>query len=140
MRDLRLASDGDLWLGVDPETGQRVSELVGGRQQVAQHIGARLRTWLGEWFLDLRAGVDYRGTVFVKAPNVAVVNAGFREVILGTPGVTGIRAFEPLYEPRQRRYSLTFTASTTFGDVTLSVDAALDASDIIVLFDAVGEI
>jgi len=43
--------------------------LVTGVSESAQHVRDRFQTFLGEWFLDLKYGVDYRKDILVKNPN-----------------------------------------------------------------------
>lgn len=86
--DLALDDSGDLDL-----TGGEL-RLVSGVEAVRQHIRIRLRTVLGEWFLDQRIGVPYFEHILVKNPNPVLVRSIIRETILGTPGVSSVSRLE----------------------------------------------
>jgi hypothetical protein len=57
---------------------------------IAQTLTVRFQLFLGEWFMDSRVGVPFFQVVFVKNPNMVVINQLFRNVILKTPGVASI--------------------------------------------------
>ena len=65
------ASAVDLKLDADThdlvfEDGDLVIERDPG-EVLAQRVRVRLRTWLGEWYLDAGFGTDYRGTILVRS-------------------------------------------------------------------------
>lgn len=68
-----------------PDTGQL--RLISGVDLVAQRIRLRIKTHLGEWPLDITAGLNWKDVIFVKNPNLAQVSADIRSIILDTPGV-----------------------------------------------------
>jgi len=121
------------------EDGLRDLVLCDGRVQVAQDLHTRFGTWAGEWFLDLRAGVRYREDVLVKAPNIAIVEAMFRRLIVSTPGVTGVVEFGIEYERAERRLDVQFVALTPWGNLH-AVGQSVGASVMLLSFPALGAI
>lgn len=80
--DLAFRTDGDV-------------ALTSGFRRVAQRLRLRLLRWRGEWLLDRRIGVPYRGTLFdVKPPRLSVLGAELKRVIVGTEGVDALERFE----------------------------------------------
>lgn len=63
---------------------------VTGREAIAQHLRQRLSSFRGEWFLDTRVGVPYFRDVLGQSPSNRFLRSLFRQVILGTPGVTDV--------------------------------------------------
>ena len=130
------ANDVDLLVGSD---GRLDLVLCDGRVQVAQDLHTRFGTWAGEWFLDERAGVRYREDVLVRAPDIAIVEAMFRRLILSTPGVTGIQEFRLAYDRAGRRLDLTFVALTPWGNIA-AVGESVGAAIMLLSFPALGAI
>jgi hypothetical protein len=109
-------------LMLDPTTGDLALVagdlvLVSGREAIAQSCRMRLRFFAGEWFADLDAGVPYFGAVLVKNPNPDQLRGIFRDVILGTDGVTDVPELGLVYDGTARSLSITFTASTDLGQL-----------------------
>jgi hypothetical protein len=110
-------------LKLDPVTGDlELStgdlQIVEGSDAIAQHIRIRLRTLLGEWFLDDRIGVPYIQRILIKNPGTNVVRRILRQVVEQTPGVVDVGAFTTDYDGATRRLSVSFNA-TVDGDATL---------------------
>lgn len=113
--DLALNTAGsDLDLGT---TGLDQPYLKEGTNAIAQHLLIRLRTFLGEWFLDQRQGVPYFRDILVKNPSAALVNSIFRRVLLGTPGVVLIEDLQVNLDKVSRSATLTFTATLDTGEL-----------------------
>ncbi len=129
-------NDVALLVGTD---GLRDLVLCDGRVQVAQDLHTRFATWAGEWFLDERAGVRYREDVLVKAPNIALIESAFRQLILDTPGVTGIRDFVLGYDPSARILTLSFLALTPWGNLP-ATGQSIGTELIVLLFPSLGPI
>lgn len=109
-------------LKLDPATGDLALEggdlvLVSGLDAIAQSCRMRLLFFAGEWFADLDAGVPYFGEVLVKNPNPDQLRGIFRDVILGTEGVTDLPELALVYDGTARTLSITFTASTDLGQL-----------------------
>ena len=118
MTDFLLDANGKL----DLTTGD--IQLVDGVDAIAQHCKIRLRTFLGEWFLDRRIGVPYYERILVKNPGSNVVRRILRQVISGTPGIQSLGALELDYDGAARSLAVTFRATTT-DDQTLKFSDVL---------------
>ncbi len=101
--DLMIAK-GNLVL-TDDTSGETASQLV----------ACRLRTILGEWFLDTRLGVDYFGQILVKDPNLAAIGALLKSAILATPGVANVSSFTQTYDAQKRSLGVTWAGTSTGG-------------------------
>jgi hypothetical protein len=111
----RVIPTGDLAL-----TGDRTDPLgnagggnvafVEGLDQVRQRLATRFKFFLGEWFLDLRQGIPYYRDVLVADPNLPMIRALYRRVVLKTPGVLALRRFDLKYVPSERLLQLDFEA------------------------------
>ncbi len=113
MSDIKLDSEDDAFLNVND------LELTSGIDAKIQHMKQRLRTFLGEWFLDLRVGVAYFQQIMVKNPNPAVVDSIFKKTIINTPGTQQLTLFD-LGIGTDRQLTLSFKAITEEGEVNFS--------------------
>jgi hypothetical protein len=95
--------------------------LTSGLAAKRQHLEQRLRTFLGEWFLDTSRGVPYFQDILVKNPNFNAVSAAFKNTILGTAGALEILEFELDFDDTVER-QLNFDTKVRFeeGDVDFS--------------------
>lgn len=93
---------------------------VEGPAQIRQRLAARFKFWLGEYFLDTRQGIPYLRDVFVKSPDLDVIDSLFRRVIMTTPGVLALAKFELLYKPEERKLYFKFHALVEGGTVTVN--------------------
>lgn len=81
----------------------------------AQKLTNKFQLFLGEWFIDLRIGVPYYQSIFVKNPNLSNIAQIFRRVILNTPGVNAITSASLDFISNQRKLNASFTVSTIDG-------------------------
>ncbi len=79
---------------------------------IRSNIEARLRFFLGEWFIDLRQGMPYFQEIFVKNPAIPVVRSLLSRVVTTTPGVVAIVSSSFRYDPSSRTLFYFFEAST----------------------------
>lgn len=63
---------------------------------------------LGEWFRDVRIGVPYFQYVFVKNPNLLLIDSLFRKVLLSAPGVSSVTSVNLTYDPAARTLGASF--------------------------------
>lgn len=88
--------------------------MVGGQLSVsgglAQRIDCRLRTIMGEWWLDGSIGVPYFTEIFKKSPDLVVVRQALLTVIQAVPGVAHVDSLVLDFDRRNRSLAVTFSA------------------------------
>ena len=110
MSDIKIDSDGDLVL---QETDL---VLTTGQEAIEQHLTQRLRTFVGEWFLNNTIGIPYFQQIFKKQPDPIIVDSVLKKEIIETPGIAKLVDFE-LDLDSTRVLNLSFRAQTIEGDV-----------------------
>lgn len=103
-KTLLLDASGDL----DLSKGVSLTEDL--PTYVKQKILARLRFFLGEWFLDRRLGVPYFEKVFVNNPDITFLTSLYRRIILGTRGVGGLESISLRFDRKTRTLFVSFVA------------------------------
>ena len=114
MSDINLDSTGDI------ELIEGSMSLNSTNFAIAQHLRSRLRTFYGEWFLDISKGVPYFEQILIKNPNPVSVDSILKKEILETDGVLELREFDLDLNPTTRELTLTFEARTITGSVEFS--------------------
>lgn len=107
----KLDSDGDIDISSGRFTIEEDTEAI------KLMIIARLKLWIGEWFLNLDSGIDYIGEVFHKNDVDAAMNAEFLDGIIGTQGVTEVSQLDIDIASRNNdnnNLKVDFTAKTIF--------------------------
>jgi hypothetical protein len=99
-------------------------QFVTGQTAIGQHIGMRLKTWLGETVYDQSAGVPYLQVIFQRIVSLDSVRFILSRVVLDTPGVISLVADLDLDLDSQTR---TLTASGT----AVTIEGNVDFSTII---------
>lgn len=103
MSDLKLDPDtGDLFF----ENGDLV--MTSGPDAIRQHISQRLKSFAGEWFLDLDSGLPYYRDILVKNPNTPAVAGLLQEEIVRTPGVLELTDFNLNLDKGSRTLKVSF--------------------------------
>lgn len=75
-------------------TAQNQLVLVRGQEEIRQHSAQRLRTFFGEWFLDLFIGIPYLQEIFEKGVDLNNLDSIFINEILQTPGIVRLLEFD----------------------------------------------
>lgn len=89
-----------------------------GTHPVLQDVLQRLRTFLGEWFLDNTIGVPWFQQILgPQGPNSAT-DATLQNVVLGTPGVLMLTEWSASVNSATRTLSLHFVATTAAGKIS----------------------
>lgn len=121
MSDLALDTFGELDLSRDD------LYFVTGADAVAQQLKIRLRLVRGEWFLDQRVGVPYQSQIWVKNPNLAAIQATYRQAIASTTGVDTVDRIDIAFDSPTRQLNLSFSAKL------LSESVARDFTEVFIL-------
>lgn len=108
-RDL-LVRNGDLVFTSDGAPG--------GTHYIYQDILQRLRTCLGEWFLNTTIGMPYYQLLFVKGARRADIDAAIQNIIVSTPGVLRLLSYQATYTTADRLVKVSFTCATSSGNVS----------------------
>lgn len=105
-------------LALDPITHKLLFPLrvIRGPAKIRQAVTIRLRTWVGEWFLDLDHGVPYLGGVLGRQRPEMVAQV-LRRQILGVEGVKRIDSFTLDIDLAARAAVVRFTALVDGGEV-----------------------
>ncbi len=115
MSDLRLDADGDLDC---TGTGPRLFSATETREAIAQRIKIRIRTFLGEWFLDQRKGFPWLQQVLGAKNAAALATTLIRSHVAATRGVLRVDDLEVTMSGRDMLVS--FDATTTVGVVSIT--------------------
>jgi hypothetical protein len=97
--------------------------LVIGADEVAQRVTQRLRTFRGEWFLNLDAGVPYYQEILVKNPSSTVVEGRLKAEIADTPGVLEIEIFKLEIDNVEREATIETRIISVDGPIELEVQS-----------------
>lgn len=114
MRYRALSPTGDYVFGKGPSI-----ILTNTPETVGQAIYTRLRLQLGEMFFATDEGVPFT-TQVIGYVDQTTRDQAFMNVILTTPNVTSILAFDSAIDPATRRYAFTATVQTAYGATTVS--------------------
>ncbi|MDD2056622.1 hypothetical protein N5D52_14650 [Pseudomonas sp. GD03860] len=114
MRYRELDANGDYSFGNQQADFYRDSPDV-----VAQAVKTRLQLHRGEWFLDTKDGTPWE-TEILGERTTATRDAAIKKRILGTQGVVQIDSFDSSLDPETRRFSVTVTITTVYGQTTIS--------------------
>lgn len=99
-------------IGIDVDTGDIAMtddnslQMVTGAEAVLQHAIERVRTFEGEWFLDLQAGLPWFQRILGQRFDETLVEALVKGEIYETAGCTGITSFSAAFSKRERVINL----------------------------------
>jgi predicted RNase H-related nuclease YkuK (DUF458 family) len=114
VKDIALLDTGELSITTDIQVVEDVDQVV-------QAVRTRLRTFYGEWAFDTTQGVPYIEEIFVKAPNMKVVDGLLKAAILDTDGVVEFISYSSNYTPSTRTLTVTCEINTDYGYGQLEV-------------------
>lgn len=93
--------------------------------------------FLGEWFLDVTAGIPYIQEIFVTVPDEGVLRTLFRNQILADSAVVAVPTMNVAIDRETRNMTVDFVAQVTDG-AEVSLDLTLGFVDGQVTIDGVG--
>ena len=111
--DIKLDATGDISF-----SGGESSITTIGADDLAQRLQIRLKTHLGEWFMDTSVGVDWLNRVFGKNRNKNAIDALIQAEILREPDVLQIVSYSSTVS-NDRRFSCTFSVRTENGAISV---------------------
>ena len=78
-----------------------------------QRIDCRLRTFLGEFWLDQTIGIPYFQEILKKNPDMQAVRAAFASEIQKVPGVKTLESLSVSIDRASRKLTVTFSVTGT---------------------------
>lgn len=114
--NLSIGDDGDLVI----ENGEVI--MITGVDEIAQFVGQKLKTILGEWFLDVRLGLPYFDKILTKRVKPAIIEQIFIAEIVSTPGILNLLEFDLNLDTATRTMTVEFRALSTEGEVIFNED------------------
>ncbi len=70
---------------------------------------------MGEWFLNLDAGLPYFQDILIKDPNLNAIDGVIKNTIIDTPGVIELLGFDMDYDSSSQALVLTFSVQVSDG-------------------------
>jgi len=86
-----------------------------GMESIGQRLRVRLRFFFREWILDRSKGTQWFELVLRKDVDKFLADQEIRRVVLETPQIRNIEAWDSTLESDTREYKLTATVNTTIG-------------------------
>lgn len=103
-RDIVITSTGDI-------------DISDEKKEVArQWVSVRLKTLLGEWFLDQTQGIDWIN-ILSQRNNKALVDTVIQRTIVETEYITRIVSYNSTQPTGSHRYSVSFRAEVEGGEI-----------------------
>ena len=81
--------------------------LLSGEDATAQYLVTRLRTFLGEWFLDSRIGIPYFESILIKNADIRVIQSIIRRAIETTDGIDSVVNMDFDFDGATRQLDIT---------------------------------
>ena len=83
---------------------------------VAQKVRTKLKMFRGEWYLNINEGIPYREEVFIKNPNLGLIEDIFKITILSIPEISELLSFTLIYDVNFRKLTINFNAKLINGE------------------------
>jgi hypothetical protein len=106
----------------DYSFGHNANDFISGTTAVSQSIKTNLLLLFGEWWESIDQGLPLFQNILGQPgtpENMQATDLLVQGVISNTPGVISVKNFISTYE--KRKYSLTCTVETQYGDATTEV-------------------
>jgi hypothetical protein len=112
--DFKIDDNGDLV----KRNGDLV--LVSGKEEIAQRLKSRFKTFYREWVYDTRRGFPTvgKGGMFDSSTPLIFRLAMLRKYILDTAGIISVTTFDPTVDQVAKVLSVAVTAQTEYGEIT----------------------
>ncbi len=110
--DIKINLSGDIDISLNN------FQLAKDGDYIKQKLEIVLRTFLGEWFLNISDGVPYFEDIFKKNFNPARIETVIKAEILKVLGVDKITAFD--MNLLNRQLEIDFTVSTNYGELNIT--------------------
>ncbi len=114
MTDIKLDDNNDIAI----ENNDIV--LITAVDEVRQRLLENLRTFKGEWFLDLELGIPYYQDILKKNIDLNVIETILKDAILDSPGVLELLDFSLDLDDSTRQLDVNFTVRASEGEIVIN--------------------
>jgi len=116
--DFKIDDDGNLV----KQNGDLV--LVSGKEEIAQRLTSRFKTFYTEWTYDRRLGFPTvgKGGMFDNGTPLVLRLAMLRKYVLDTKGITAISQFDPIVDPVTKGLRVATTSQTEYGEIVTELN------------------
>jgi hypothetical protein len=90
-------------------------------EAIRQTVAIRLKTRRGEWAFDLDQGLPFTESIFVKSPNLALIESLVRTECMLVTGVTGVARASIVFTRSTRSLAMEVDVTTDEGLLTVTV-------------------
>lgn len=104
----------------DLDLSQSDLSLIDEIDYIEQKSKIELLFFFAEWFLDITKGIKYWEVVFVKNPNLSLIDSLFKAAILEIPGVDTLTAYDSTFNSLLKKFTLEYTVSTDLGELRVT--------------------
>lgn len=102
----------------DMTFGRGIVNYAKDEEATAQSVKSRLLLLLGEWFLDIEAGVPWLQQIMVKPADIPLTESIIKQRILETVGVAELVNFDMIFDNNTRIISIAATVKNIYGTIT----------------------
>ena len=114
MADIKLDENNDIAIENNDIT------IISGTQEVRQRLLQNLKSFRGDWFLNLTSGVPYFENIFRKDYDIEVIGTVIKDAIINTVGVMELLDFDLSIDDSARTLNLSFNVRTIDETITIS--------------------
>lgn len=108
-----LNKDNDIFLG-SGGSWQTVKDSA----EVVQHLRTRLQFLVGEWFLDISAGLPYFQSIMIKPADLGNIESIIKTEVLSTDGISKLNEFRLDYSGgSERKLKVSMSVSTIYEEL-----------------------
>ena len=93
--------------------GQGLNNYLTGNAAIGLNISTRIKSWVGDCFFAMNAGVDWKTRLGSKS-QIALLEADLKRIILSSYGVVAITAFSFSVNEATREFTVNYTINTIF--------------------------
>lgn len=101
--------------------------IVDGDEATEQRLYQKFNLWLGEWFLNIGAGVPWRRDILGQKPNDTVVAGLIRDIIVNDPGISDLLEATIDFAGSTRELEISFRARSALTNNIIDGEVLINA-------------
>lgn len=94
-------------------------QIINEGDALIQKIIIKLKFVFAEWYLDTTKGIKFFDIVFVKNPNINLIESTIKATIVEEEEILSLTEFSSEYNSAQRTLLVNFRAESIYGEIIL---------------------